>query len=251
MRHLKSEFDTGPDQQQIMARIGAQAQAVFNANLQPQSHQSSRIALGVCSLMLAAYRELLVELDSAGKAYDKVERCFAATYQAFIRNVCKPLFLSSTPAAAPLERMNFKTWSAHLYATASQFPAAAAAPGAPGYQRFFREHDAPALAQMMHAIDQAWIEAAANYVQIRRNAQSGASPRPSIDGLGFLPFQFAPTDGTRSSVRPAVVQKLQTPRAAQAQGAVERRWNTHGVEAQVAVPRSSIVCDGVACRLAA
>lgn len=245
LRHLKSELDhVPPVQQRVMVQVCGAAQAMFDARFHAQSHTSSCVALGVCSLMLAAYRELRVEHDSASKAYDSVERCFARAYQAFIRNVCKPLLLSSHPSSLTLDRMNFRSWSEHLYGPGSAAHRVASPSGASGYQRFFREHDEPALAHMMQAIDQAWIEAVASHVQTRRSEPVHTRTRANTDDTGFAPFQFAPCDDHRAAVaRPDVVLELQTPVSATSYFGSERRCHGIGADKPIRSPAYDVVCD--------
>jgi hypothetical protein len=244
LRHLKSEFDHAPDaQQRVMARVCGAAQMMFDVRFHAQFPASSCVALGMCSLMLAAYRELRVEFDSASKAYDSVERSFARAYQAFIRNVCKPLLLSAHPSSLSLDRMNFKSWSDRMYETGSSFHPVASSSGATGYQRFFREHDEPALAHMMKSIDQAWIEAVGSYVQSRRREQSGTRTRDDLHSTGFAPFQFAPSDGQRAAAKHDVVLELQTPVAAPAYFGAERRHSGGDVDRYGTAQSSEVLCD--------
>lgn len=197
-----------PDQRQHLARVCYQTQTLFNARCQKLPDVSSYTALGMCGLLLTAYRELLAELGNPGQAFGIVERSFDHAYQAFIQNICKPLLLNPNRSLQALRRMNFKAWSAPLYQQDMRAPAVPQGVTATGYQQFFLAHQEPGLAHIMDAADQAWIKVLEAYRQAPHNEQRRAQAATGTDPSGFSPFQFAANIKKRPSPKPDVVLEL-------------------------------------------
>lgn len=211
LRHLNAELDKASreDHQQLMERVSNSAQAMFNARFHTLADVPSYTVLGMCALILSAYRELAVQLGSTAKAFDVVERGFDRSYQAFIQNICKPLLLGSNHSPKTLAKMNFRTWGEGMYkgggAKAHDANSVTLGSDLSGYHHFFLEQGEPGLAQIIHAVDQAWIEAIAAY----SHPQLAERRRACASGTGFYPFHFAPNARKRAEPRPAVVLELQ------------------------------------------
>jgi hypothetical protein len=210
VRHLKSGLERAPleDPQRLMARVCHAAQAIFDSRSHALSDVPSLTVLGVCALILSAYRELVIQLGSSDKAYEAVERGFVQTYQAFIKNMCKPLLQGVNPSSQTLAEMNFRAWGKRMYKTGhTQVQGAhdvASGSDGSGYFHFFQEHGEPGLAQIVHAADQAWIEAAAAYdhskIFQRRRTRSSSTD--------FCPFQFGPAARKRAEAGPDLILEL-------------------------------------------
>jgi hypothetical protein len=210
LRHFQAELDTLslPAQQKVVERVAQAAQTLFNQRYLSMPDVTCYTVLGMCSLVLAAYRESAAFLDSADQAFDLVERSFRATYQAFIQNVCKPLVLGSSRSPRSLTKMNFRTWSECMYrpdgVAGRDRRSNATGPGISGYHQFFIEQNEPGLSHIIDAADKAWIETASSYgtpefVERRKNNAAGS---------GFTPFQFAPQAKRFVDHKPAIVLKL-------------------------------------------
>lgn len=212
MRHLKGELVYLLDAQRsesLSTKICEQAQALFSVRQDQLNHDSGRIALGMCCLLLVALREMGQALQNASKAYDSVERCLVRTYEAYIRNVCRPLMNNPGSTAADLRAMNFREWSRHLYAPRVDRSSQSPVNEEIGYRRFFREHGETSLAHMLFAVDQAWIDALNS--QLRRHSE-GPSSLHGIDDSEFLPFCFVPSGSKPSAPEAESVLELLLPR---------------------------------------
>lgn len=237
LRYLNTDLDKLglPDSRLLMAQICHTAQPKFNERCHTLPDTQSRTVLGMCVLMLSAYRELSAKLDSVGQAFDLVERGFDQAYQAFIQNICKPLLLNTNRSPQTLAGMNFKAWSERLYPRDRSRNDIARNADITGYHHFFSTQGAPALAQIIQRADQAWIEAVAAYGQSRlgERRQTRASDGAGSCGTGFVPFRFAPSGSGRMAHKPDVILELQINVAADRRGnpsAADRRRHWDGID---------------------
>lgn len=237
LRSLDAELDQlrEADARRLVPRVCHTAQSLFNEQCHELPDAQSCTVLGMCSLILSAYRELSAELGSTGQAFDHVERSFDQAYQAFIQNICKPLLLNTSRSPRTLADMNFKAWSECMYAPDRNRQGLARRGDITGYHHFFQLHDEPALAQIIHRADQAWIEAVAAYGQSRLDDRRStrASDGAGRCETGFVPFRFAPSGSGRPPGRPDVVLELQINVAADRRGnpsATDRRRHWDGID---------------------
>jgi hypothetical protein len=210
MRYLRLELDKPPleEPEQIMGRVGHAAQAIFDSGLYKLSDLPSHTVLGMCALILSSYRELAIQLGDSGQAYAAIERCFVLSYQAFIKNFCKPLLQAAGPSAQTLTDMNFRAWGKHMYpsghAKGLGLHAFVWGIEESAYFHFFREHGEAGLAQIIHAADQAWIEASEAY----DHAQFFQRRRTLTEDRDFCPFQFVSTVRKRAQAAPDLILEL-------------------------------------------
>lgn len=210
IRHLRGELEATAPQVplDIVDKVGLSAQLLFNEQYKSMPDASSYTVLGVCALVLSAYRELAAQLGSTAKAFDVVERSFKATYQAFILNVCKPLVMGSSRTPRSLAQMNFRSWGARMYqasgSTERERRRNAKASEICAYHQFFMEQNEPSLSHIVHGPDQAWIE----MVSVYGTPEFAERRRQNANNSGFAPFQFAPHATPRAEHKPAVVLKL-------------------------------------------
>lgn len=211
LRHLNAELDKAPahDHHQRMQRVCNAAQAIFNARFHTLPDVPSYTVLGMCGLILSAYRELMVQLGNSGKAFDVVECGFEQTYEAFIQNVCRPLLLSSDHALQTLAKMNFRAWSERMYKTDGSPHEVTLSSDISGYHHFFLEQDEFGLAQIIHTADQVWIETIAAYGQPQLIERRGTRISENANGMGFSPFHFAPSVKKRKEPKLDVILELQ------------------------------------------
>ncbi len=213
VRHLNADLDKLGLQDPVLlvAKVCHRAQAMFNERCQPLPDMQSRTVLGICVLMLSAYRELQTQADHGSRAFDLVEHSFGQAYQAFIQNICKPLLLNANRTPRALVGMNFRAWSERMYPGNGSRHGVARESDVTGYHHFFQQQGEPALAQIIQHADQAWIEAVAAYGQSqlgeRRRTRAGDGAGTSSDD--FVPFRFAPSGPRPSAPRPDVVLELQ------------------------------------------
>lgn len=212
LRHLNAELVklSLENHPVFMQRVVESAQAKFDAHFPALPDVPSRTVLGICSLILSAYRELLDQLGSKTRAFEMVERGVDRAYQSFIQNICKPLLQNLHYSPQDLARMNFKSWGERMYkqadSTARGAIEIALGTDLSGYHHFLLTQGEPGLAQMIRAADQAWAEviaASSHPLNVERRRA-----RPS--GTGFYPFCFAPNARKRPQAKPGGVLELQT-----------------------------------------
>lgn len=213
VRHLNADLDKVGLQEPtlLMAKVCHRAQAMFNERCPTLTDTQSRTVLGICVLMLSAYRELQTQADHGRRAFDLVGHSFNQAYQAFIQNICKPLLLNANRTPRALAGMNFRAWSESMYPGGGSRHGVARESDVTGYHHFFQQQGEPALAQIIQHADQAWIEAVAAYGQSqlseRRRTRAADDTGDSSDD--FVPFRFAPGGARPSAPRPDVVLELQ------------------------------------------
>lgn len=192
-RHFRANLDKSGCHvpAEIMGRVELAAQLLFNERYKALPDTPSYTVLGMCSLMLSAYRELSRVLGSADKAFDLVERSFKETYDAFILNVCKPLATGTSRTGRSLARMNFRAWSENMYSPPGAIRErrrSAMTTGLAAYHRFFADQNEPSLSHIIDTADKAWIE----MVSVYGTPEFAEKRRQNSSGTGFTPFQFAP-----------------------------------------------------------
>lgn len=212
LRHLDVELeqDGHADHQHITDQVCSAAQALFNAHHRVLPGLASFTALGMCALILSAYRVLVVRLGNSAQAFDLVQRSFDLAYLAFITHICKPLYLDANRSPQSLAKMNFNDWSKGLngegWSQAGGTRAVVPHAQAGDYHAFFRDQDAPGLSQIILAADQAWAKAVGDL-----GFALGAVPlRSRASDRGFYPFRFAPRKAKPAPQRPDRVFELLT-----------------------------------------
>lgn len=210
-RHFKTHLEkSGCDvPAEIVSRVELAAQLLFNERHKSLPDTASYTVLGMCALILSAYRELSRVLGSADKAFDIVEHSFKATYEAFILNVCKPLATGASRTGRSLARMNFRSWGESMYSPAGtavrERRRSALTTGIASYHRFFTDQNEPSLSHIIDAADRAWIE----MVSVYGTPEFAEKRKQNTAGSGFTPFQFAPDGKQRSDQKkPTVEMKL-------------------------------------------
>lgn len=194
---------------EIVSRVELAAQLLFNERHKSLPDTASYTVLGMCALILSAYRELSRVLGGADKAFDIVERSFKETYEAFILNVCKPLATGASRTGSSLARMNFRAWGENMYSlpgtAVRERRRSAMSTGIAAYHRFFADQNEPSLAHIVDAADKSWIEMVSAY----GTPEFAEKRKQNTAGAGFTPFQFAPDGKQRSAPKkPTVEMKL-------------------------------------------
>lgn len=161
----------------LVVRVARTAQLHFNQHPHPIHGREACIAAGVCALLVASYCVLGQQLGIGKRAMALTGRCLAASYRAFVEQVCLPMVRKGTATAPDVIRQNFAHWSARLY------PGFASVEGS-GYAQFFKNHGCDELTAMLRSIDTAWQQVAAGL-------PSGSKQASDAAGSGFSPFRFA------------------------------------------------------------
>jgi len=235
VRHVHGvlEREGHTEARRLLARVCLVTQRQFDAHRPAPVDAQTATALGVCTLMLTTYRELMTSQEPTVAAFDLVRSGFEHAYQAFIQNICKPLLLNAHRSPQTLAGMNFRTWSEALCGQDAHGRELTRADHAFGYQHFFEVCGVPQLAQIIHRADQAWIEAVAAFGRAQpagARCRTRASDR--VGETGFVPFHFAPGRG-RAAVRQDEVLELQITMPTDRRGsasASDRRRNWDGID---------------------
>ena len=191
---LVSEF---PQQAKgLVLRVARTAQLHFNQHPHTITGREACIAVGVCGLLVASYSVLGQHLFDGKRAMALTEHSLVASYRAFVERVCVPLVHRGAACAPDLKRLNFASWSAHLY------PGISSADGS-GYAAFFRSYGVDELTAMLRSIDIAWQRAAAEL-------SSGPIYASDYYDSGFSPFRFA-VQTPHTLLKPPRVMRLVVP----------------------------------------
>ena len=185
--HAELQLAGQKDPQHLLRRSCLGAQRLFDAEVHLLPDLQACTALGMCALLVSAYRELCEHYGDARSAYSAVEASFRKSYQAFIENVCKPLYLHSHHSPQALSQMNFEVWSRSMPGLRPS-----AGGDASGYQHFFRTHNAPGLSCMVDSADRVWATAMAAFI---RAALPPHTQRRRTSDASFMRFRFSPRTG--------------------------------------------------------
>lgn len=216
LRKLQMEVASlAPQQAASLCKAVAQAaQTLFVRSTEGSAPDAQAATVwGACSLLLASQR-LLGSALGAEQAHTVAQRCFAATYNAFITHVCHPLYAQPGFLPQRLRSMNFAHWSAPLRASVG----AQAAASSTGYAQFFQRHGAPELSAIVHSADQEWTD---TVEALCANAHTGHHPTRGpaatrAPASGFSPFAFEARPSNSAQAAPGVRHLVRRARYASA-----------------------------------
>jgi len=166
LRHLTTELNrTFPNSiQEILERTRLTAQALYDSRSQTLPDRQAGTILGMCSLVLAAYRELKITLGNQQSALDVVKAAVHRNYEAFGKFMNRPLLWISRDPVTLLSRLNLKRWSQWMYGKSMEFEQDTAADRVPllvnrcAFHQFFVEQGEPELTQLFCAWDRHWMD---------------------------------------------------------------------------------------------
>jgi hypothetical protein len=178
-----------PDTGRTAAAIARTAQAVFDEGAADLPDRKAKVIRTLCSLVLAAARELRPALGPDA-AFDTVRRAFGATFRGPVLLVVRAwLWLSRDPVRS-LARVSLAAVGRKQYGASMEFDEARTADAYElivrrcAFHQFFLDHGAPELTPLICAWDRAWMDV------IDGSARPVRTERPSTISTGGACCRF-------------------------------------------------------------
>lgn len=194
LRHLKTELNRSfPNSgQEILERTRLTAQTLYDSRSQTLPDRQAGTILGMCSLVLAAYRESKVTLGNQQAALDVVKAALHQNYKGFGKFMNRPLLWISRDPVTLLSKLNLKRWSQWMYGKSMEFEQETAADRVTllvnrcAFHQFFVEQGEPELTRLFCAWDRHWMDV------IDESKRPMRTERPSTisTGAGSCRFHF-------------------------------------------------------------
>lgn len=147
-----------------MERTHAAAQVLFDSRRQTLPDVQAQTILGICSLILAGYRELREALSDSQTAFNILKVAFSQTYQTFGKFMYRPLLWLSRDPVKMIAKLNMAKFVQRMYGTSMGFAQEQTSDSVTlivnrcAFHQFFVEHGEPELTQLLCAWDRHWMD---------------------------------------------------------------------------------------------
>lgn len=166
LRHLGREIraslpgEPGP----VLERVRDAAQQLFDAESSSLPDKQGRMILGMCAVVLAAYRELGTLTGDAQRAYSLVEAAFRKSYQTLFKLMYASLLLVSRDPVRRLSAMDLAKNGHTMMGASMRFGQHTDADSTTmivsrcAFHQFFVDHGEPSLTRLICAWDRNWMD---------------------------------------------------------------------------------------------
>jgi hypothetical protein len=165
LRHLGKEIEgilpgkTRP----VLERVRDTAQQIFDAENQSLPDKQARMILGMCAVVLAAYRELVAVTEDAQRAYTIVEAAYRKSYQTLFKLMYGSLLVFRDPVRR-LSGMDLAKNGQRIMGASMSFGQQKDANSTTmivtrcAFHQFFVDHGEPSLTRLICAWDRNWMD---------------------------------------------------------------------------------------------
>ena len=192
LRHLRKEVEvTLPaETRPVLERVRDAAQQLFDAESQSLPDKQAHMILGMCAVVLAAYRELVTVTDDAQRAYTIVDAAFRKSYQTLGKLMYGSLLLFARDPVQRLSGMDLKKRGQKVMGSSMDFAQETSADSTTmivtrcAFHQFFVDHQEPSLTRLVCAWDRNWMDV------LNNSKRSIRIERPSTISTGAETCQF-------------------------------------------------------------
>ena len=192
LRHLRKEVEvTLPaETRPVLERVRDAAQQLFDAESQSLPDKQAHMILGMCAVVLAAYRELVAVTDDAQRAYTIVDAAFRKSYQTLSKLMYGSLLLFARDPVQRLSEMDLKKRGQKVMGSSMGFAQETSADSTTrivtrcAFHQFFVDHQEPSLTRLVCAWDRNWMDV------LNNSKRSIRIERPSTISTGAETCQF-------------------------------------------------------------
>ncbi len=148
----------------LIDRTCRSAQLLFNQEKTTCPDTQATIILGLCTLTLASYRELVAEIDHEQTAYLVVKSTVGQLYQGVGRFMFRPLLWLSRDSVTLMSKINWKKWNQRIYGQGMEFDQEVSSDSVSlivnrcAFHHFFERQGEPHLTQVFCAWDRLWMD---------------------------------------------------------------------------------------------
>lgn len=152
------------DMNALEADIKRQAREIFDDSVDALPDKKGRMILAMCSVVLAAYRQLNQRLDDPSVAFDTVRLTFERTYPTPMRWSCRLWLRMFRDPVGRLQRMSMAKQGQRMYGKSMEFADETTDDSADmlvtrcAFHQFFADHGEPSLTVLICAWDRNWMD---------------------------------------------------------------------------------------------
>jgi hypothetical protein len=152
------------DMKSLENDIKREAQALFDERVESLPDKQGRMILAMCSLVLAAYRQLKQWIGDPKEAFKAVRMTFKKTYATPMRWYFRLWLLMCRDPVGSLQSKSMARQGQRMYGKSMEFVDENSDDSADmlvtrcAYNQFFVEHDEPSLALLVCAWDRNWMD---------------------------------------------------------------------------------------------
>ena len=174
----------------VIERVRDAAQQLFDAESQSLPDKQAHMILGMCAVVLAAYRELVAVTDDAQRAYTIVDAAFRKSYQTLSKFMYGSLLLFARDPVQRLSRMDLEKRGQKVMGSSMGFAQETNADSTTmivtrcAFHQFFVDHQEPSLTRLVCAWDRNWMDV------LNNSKRSIRIERPSTISTGAETCQF-------------------------------------------------------------
>ena len=166
LRHLGREIEASlpGEPRPVLERVRDAAQQLFDAESSSLPDKQGRMILGMCVVVLAAYRELGTLTGDAQRAYSLVEAAFRKSYQTLFKLMYASLLLVSRDPVRRLSGMDLAKNGHTMMGASMRFGQHTDADSTTmivsrcAFHQFFVDHGEPSLTRLICAWDRNWMD---------------------------------------------------------------------------------------------
>jgi hypothetical protein len=157
---------TLPDRRGVLVRTRDAAHRLFDEKRKCGAlvNRKARVIYGLCSLVLAAYREVLAGTHDPECAFETVCVAFLHTHQGRVRLMIRVLLWFADDPAGALSRWSLADRARKMYGSLMEFGQEATGRGTDlivtrcAFHQFFVEHGEPLLTRVLCGWDRNWMD---------------------------------------------------------------------------------------------
>jgi hypothetical protein len=165
------------DRRRVLLRTRDAAHALFEEKREALVNRKAQVIYGLCSLVLAGYREALAETRDPGVAFEAVRVAFLRTNRAPVRLMTRLLLRFFGDPAGALSPWSLVERAHKMYGSLMEFGQEATGRGTDlvvtrcAFHQFFVEHGEPQLTRVLCGWDRNWmdgIDASSRPIRVER-----------------------------------------------------------------------------------
>lgn len=148
----------------LVERTRVAAQALFDRQRQTLPDAQAQMIIGICSLVISGYRELVAETGSSQTAFNIVKATVGQLHRRLAKFMFRPLLWLSHDPVKTMAKINWKQWNQRIYGKSFEFDQETTSDRVTlivnrcAFHQFFVEQGEPHLTQVICAWDRLWMD---------------------------------------------------------------------------------------------
>ncbi len=205
LRQFAVELPTTPeDRRRILVRTRGAAQQFLREKRGTLPDRKARLIYGLCSLVLAGYREVLALTGDPARAVEAVRAAYLRTHQAPARLMTRAFLRLASEPAKVLSWLPLAWYARRMYGSAMEFGQEKTEEGIDlivsrcAFHQFFVEHGEPSLTRIFCGWDRNWMDV------VEASDRPMRVERPSTLSTGGMCCRFSFIRDTEKGLGPSI-----------------------------------------------